>query len=400
MMKERINDLALFSGRPMFAEKVYVGRPNIVNRELFVNNINDMLDRRWLTNNGPYVQELEKKIVEYTGVQHCVAVCNGTIGLLIACQALEMTGEVILPSFTFVATAHVLQWQGIEPIFCDIDPQTLNLDPQQVEQQISPSTTGIIGVHVYGRPADVETLERISSYHGIKLLFDAAHAFGCSCGGRMVGNFGHAEVFSFHATKFFHTFEGGAILTNDKKLADRMRLQRNFGFSGYDNVIDLGINGKMSEASAAMGLAQMAGLSDLVAVNQSHYEQYQSILADTPGLDLLKFNGSEKNNYQYVVLRVDEDKAGVTRDQLVELLHAENVLARRYFSPGCHRMEPYRTRRPDMSRTLPNTEMVSQQVVCLPTGNAIGSEEVKKICSLIQFIVANNVEIQLRLSGQ
>src|SRR4051794_14306014 len=220
-MKTEISHLAALGGSPVFNAPVYVGRPNIGNRERLLERINDMLDRRWLSNNGPYVQEFERKVAEYLGVRHCIAMCNGTVALEIAIRATGLRGEVIVPSFTFIATAHALQWQEITPVFCDIDPRTHLIDPAQLQRLITPRTTGIIGVHTWGQPCDIEALTQIAERRGLTLLFDASHAFGCSYNGKMVGGFGAAEVFSFHATKFFNTFEGGAIVTNNDDLATK-----------------------------------------------------------------------------------------------------------------------------------------------------------------------------------
>ncbi len=320
-----------------------MGRPNLGNRDRLFERISDMLDRNWLTNDGPYVREFEQRIAQFTGVRHCVAMCNGTISLEIAIRALGLTGEVIVPSFTFVATAHSLQWQEITPVFCDIDPKTHNIDPVQVESLITPRTTGIIGVHTWGRPCDIEPLEAIARRRNLQLLFDAAHAFGCSHRGKAIGGFGHCEIFSFHATKFFNTFEGGAVVTNDDALAAKLRLMRNFGFSGNDNVIYIGTNGKMTEVCAAMGLTSLESVSEFMSVNRRNHLAYSRGLAGIPGLSLLSYDESEIANWQYIVLEVEEGEQLLTRDELVEVLTAENVLARRYFFPGCHRMEPYRS---------------------------------------------------------
>ena len=250
---ESKHDLAINGAVPAFDQPLHVGRPNIGSREAFMQYAEEIFDRRWLSNNGPVVQEFERRVAEYHGVKHCISMCNGTVALEIAIRALGMEGEVIVPSYTFVATAHALSWQGITPVFADIDPVTHNLDPEAVRRMITPRTTGIIGVHLWGQAAPVEALQQIADEHGLKLMFDAAHAFGCSRNGRMIGNFGACEVLSFHATKFFNTFEGGAILTNDDDLAEKMRLMRNFGFSGLDNVVHMGTNGKMIEVAAAMG---------------------------------------------------------------------------------------------------------------------------------------------------
>jgi dTDP-4-amino-4,6-dideoxygalactose transaminase len=396
-MKSTIDDLAIFGGAPVFPEKLHVGRPNLGDRQRLLDRINDILDRHWLTNRGVYVQELEHKIAEMVGVRHCIAMCNGTVALEIAIRAAGLVGEVIVPSFTFIATAHALQWQGITPVFCDIDPQTHNLDPCQIEQMITPRTTGIIGVHVWGRPCDVEALTHIARRHDLKLLFDAAHAFSCSYKGQMVGRFGDAEVFSFHATKFFNTFEGGAVVTNDDDLATKMRLMKNFGFRGYDNVIYIGTNGKMSEVSAAMGLTSLESLDEFVAVNYRNYKQYQSELAGVPGLHFVSYDESERCNYQYIVLEIDEKVIQVNRDQLVEILHAENILARRYFYPGCHQMEPYRSYFPHTGLLLPNTERLVTQVMSLPTGTAVGEDEISRICQVLRLIVENGIEVWQRM---
>jgi dTDP-4-amino-4,6-dideoxygalactose transaminase len=276
--KNSINDLALLGGKPAFKEKLHVGRPNIGNRENLFNRINDILDRRWLTNNGPCVQEFENKLADMLEVRHCIAMCNATIALEITTRALGLTGEVIVPSFTFIATTHSLQWQEITPVFCDIDPKTHNIDPTCIEKMITPRTTGIIGVHLWGRPCDTEVLVEIAHKHNLKLMFDAAHAFDCSHNGRMIGGFSNAEVFSFHATKFFNTFEGGVVATNDDELADQIRLAKNFGFAGYDNVIYIGTNGKMNEMSAAMGLTGLESLDEFIAINHRNYQQYRKEL--------------------------------------------------------------------------------------------------------------------------
>jgi dTDP-4-amino-4,6-dideoxygalactose transaminase len=355
--------------------------------------IDDILDREWLTNNGPYVQELEQKIAEYLGVKHCVAMCNGTVALEIASRALGFKGEVIAPSFTFIATAHALQWQEITPVFCDVAPGSYHLDPTQIEKMITPNTSGIVGVHVWGQACDVEAIGEIAQRHNLRVLYDAAHAFGCSHRGQMIGGFGDAEVFSFHATKFFNTFEGGAITTNNDHLAQQVRFMRNFGFAGYDDVQYLGTNGKMSEVSAAMGLTLFEDLDDIVETNHRHYRQYQELLADFPGVQLFAYDESERCNYQYIVLEIDEETTGISRDTLVKVLHVENVLARRYFYPGCHQMEPYCSYFPHAGLLLPNTNRLTQRVMALPTGMAVSDENIDQICGLIRFIIKYGTEI-------
>lgn len=397
MFKRAVTDLAIFGGAPTFDEQLHVGRPNVGDRARLFERMNDMLDRRWLTNNGRYVQELEARLAEMLGVKHCIAMCNATIGLEIAVRALGLKGEVIVPSFTFVATAHALQWQEITPIFCDVDPKTHNVDPASVEQMITPRTSGIIGVHLWGRACPVEDLAQLARRHDLRLIYDAAHAFACSHGGRMIGGFGDAEVFSFHATKFFNTFEGGAVTTNDGELAAKMRLMKNFGFAGYDRVTYIGTNGKMSEVAAAMGLTSLESIDEFIAVNRANYLRYRDGLKDIPGVRAITYDEADRNNYQYVVLEIDETRAGVSRDELMQILHAENVVARRYFYPGCHRMEPYRSYYPHTGLVLPVTEQLVGQTLLLPNGTAVGESEIDEICAVIRLAITHGAEAAERL---
>jgi len=381
-----IQDLAINGAQPAFAHTLHVGRPNIGSRVLFQKHVDEIFDNRWLSNNGPKVQALEARIAELHRVKHCVAMCNGTIALEIAIRALNLTGEVIVPSYTFIATAHALHWQQVTPVFADIDPLTHNLNPDAVRRMITPRTTGIIGVHLWGRSAPIDELQAIADDHGLKLMFDAAHAFACSYKGTMIGNFGACEVLSFHATKFFNTFEGGAVLTNDDELANAMRLMRNFGFAGLDNVIHPGTNGKMIEVAAAMGLANLESIDDVIEANRRNLRAYREALSDLPGINLLNFDGGEKNNYQYVVMEVDES-CPVNRDRMIEVLHAENIRARKYFWPGCHNMLPYRDLYPNAGLMLPNTIKVADRVVVLPTGTTIDSTMISDIAAVIRVLV-------------
>lgn len=385
MNKECLTDLAAFGGKPAFAEPLHVGRPNVGNREQFLARVEGILDRRWFTNNGPLSLEFEAKLAEYLEVRNCVIVCNATVALQMAIRALRWHGEVIVPSFTFVATAHALAWQEVTPVFCDSDPFTHNVDPDEIEKLITPRTTGILGVHVWGRPCDVDAIDRIAKKHKLTVLYDAAHAFACERGGRKIGSFGEAEVFSFHATKFFNTFEGGAITTNDDSLAARLRLIRNFGFVGADDVQELGINGKMTEISAAMGLTLLESIDSLLATNHENYEYYRQGLSGIPGLSLMGFDPSDYNSRQYIVVSVDPVAYGVDRDRLVEILHHENVRARRYFYPACHRMEPYRSRDPLPRRPLSGTDQLAASIMTLPTGTAVGRSEIEIICRILRL---------------
>jgi len=393
-----VSNLAIFGCVPTFSEQLHVGRPNLGSRESMLRRVNEIFDRRWFTNNGPLVQDFEKRIAEFLSVKHCIAVCNATVGLEIAIRAAGLAGEVIVPSFTFVATAHALQWQEITPVFGELDPLTHNLDPALVERHITPKTTGIIGTHVWGRPCAIDALAEIASRRKLILMFDAAHAFGCSHRGKMVGGFGLAEVFSFHATKFLNSFEGGAITTNDDALAQKIRLMTNFGFAGYDNVIYIGTNGKMTEVCAAMGLTSLEGMEELVAVNRRNYDTYRAGLAGVPGVTLMPYDGAERCNYQYIVVEVDEAATGLTRDELVKVLHAENVLARKYFWPGCHRMEPYRSLYPYAGMFLPETERVAARVLVLPTGTAISEVEIQLVCAILRTAIEQSASVRAVLA--
>lgn len=397
MVKNDVVDLAFFGGSPIFNDVLHVGRPNIGSRESLFRRINDMLDRRWLTNNGPYVQELENAIEKYLDVKHCVLTSNATVALGIGARALELDGEVILPSFTFVATAHALQWQGITPVFCDVDPVTHTIDTDKIEALITEKTTGILGVHVWGRACDVETLNNIASKRQLKLMFDAAHAFGSSYKNQMIGSLGNLEVFSFHATKFFNTFEGGAITTNDTRLAEKARSLRNFGFEGRDNVVSLGTNGKMSEVSAAMGLTSLESIDDFIEVNKRNYLTYQKFLSDISGVKMVEYDDREQNNFQYIVVEIDEMETGIDRDLLVEILNAENIQARRYFFPGCHQMEPYRTLYPQSGNFLKETESLVSKVFQLPTGTAVTEQDIVIICNLVEFVLDKRKEISIEM---
>jgi dTDP-4-amino-4,6-dideoxygalactose transaminase len=399
-MKDRLSDFAIAGAPPAFAEKLHVGRPNIGNRARLMERINTILDDRWLTNVGPFEQELERRVTELTGAAHCVAMCNATAALEITIRALELTGEVIVPSFTFIATANVLQWQQITPVFCDIDPRTYNLDPRRVEQMITPRTSGILPVHVFGRACDVDSLAEIASRRGLKLLFDSAHAFGCSYQSRMIGTFGDAEVFSFHATKAINSFEGGAVATNDGVLAGKIRLMRNFGFAGNDETTSLGTNAKMTEVCAAMGLTSLEAMGEIVAVNRRNWEAYHTELGTLAGISLLAYDSSESNNYHYVVIEVDPHRAPLDRDELLAVLQAENVLARRYFWPGCHRMEPYRSSHLDAHSLLPQTERVAARVLSLPTGQTITPQIIHAVCDIIRAAYENADQIRTLLGAR
>jgi dTDP-4-amino-4,6-dideoxygalactose transaminase len=398
-MESEVNLIAILGGAPSFLIPLHVGGPNIGDRDVLLGRIHGILDRRWLTNGGPLVEEFEASIAQFVGVKHCVSMCNATVALEIAIRALQLSGEVIVPSYTFIATAHALQWQEITPIFADINRHTSNIDPASIEPLITSRTSGILGVHLWGRACETEAIDAIASAHGLQVMYDASHAFGCSHQGKMIGGFGLCEVFSFHATKLMNSFEGGAVVTNDNDLAEKMRLMRNFGFSGYDNVSYLGVNGKMTEVCAAMGLTSLDAIDEIIAINHRNYLAYRMGLQDLPGVTVITYGERERNNYQYIVVEVDTQHSPLNRDEIVAVLHAENVLARRYFWPGCRRMEPYRSLQPKAYLDLFETERVASKNLLLPTGQAITTEHVEVICNIIQsaFMQANHVRHTLSM---
>jgi dTDP-4-amino-4,6-dideoxygalactose transaminase len=390
--------LAVFGNKPAFAEPLHVGRPNLPDKQAILDRIAGALDRHWLTNGGPLVAEFEHRVAQQLGVRHCVAVANGTIALELAIRALGLTGEVILPSYTFIATAHALSWQQVSPVFGDVDRVTHTIDAYEIDRLITPRTTAILGVHLWGRGCNVEELSALAAERGLTLFFDAAHAFGCTYRGQPIGRFGACEVFSFHATKFVHCGEGGAVTTNNDELADRLRLLRNFGFVGYDCVTAIGTNGKMSELSAAVGLTSLDCMAAIVTANQAIHATYRRELAGLRGVRLLAYEPNEASNYQYVVLEVDERSAGLSRDELAAVLAAENVLARRYFFPGCHRMEAYRGAEIGRELELPVTEYLAERVLVLPTGLQVDESSIVRIAGILRTAVENALVVRGRLS--
>jgi dTDP-4-amino-4,6-dideoxygalactose transaminase len=386
--------LAIFGHPPAFDAPLHVGRPNLPDKQAILDRIAGALDAGWLTNGGPLVNEFERRLAADAGVKHCIATSNGTTALELAIRALDLVGEVIVPAYTFIATAHALAWHGLRPVFCDVDPATHTLDPEHVARAIGPQTAAILGVHLWGRACDVTSLTSIAREHKIPLLFDAAHGFGCTYQGRRVGGFGACETFSFHATKFVHCGEGGAVATNDDRLAERIRLRRNFGFSGYDRVSSIGTNAKMSELAAAVGLTSLDNMGTIVAVNRQNHDAYRRRLRSLPGLELLSHDAHENGNYQYVVVEVDPRDTGLSRDDLVQVLVAENVLARRYFYPGCHRMEPYCSEPIPASGSLPVTERLAECVLALPTGLQLGEQAISRIVEILANAIENAAAVR------
>lgn len=387
---------AVCGGAPRFAQPLHVGTPSIPERAALHARLDEMLDAKRLTNDGPFVKELESRLSRLNGGVEVVAVCNATIGMQLLMRALGVSGEVILPSFTFIATAHACLWEGLEPAFVDVDPVTHVIDPDQVAARLTPRTGAIIGVHLWGRMCPVPELDRLARGHGVPLVFDAAHALGCTHRGMPMGRLGTASVVSLHATKFIQSLEGGAILTPDRTLAERLRLMRNFGFTGYDRVAALGTNAKLDEFSAAMGIGSLEGIDDLVARNHALRAAYRGTLAVLRGLTLYEYDETESNNYQYLIVSVDPVASPFTRDEIVEILHAENVIARRYFSPGCHRSQPYETM-PRACGPLTVTERLADTLFALPTGAGVTPDDISVIGDVLRAAWRHDGEVHRAL---
>jgi dTDP-4-amino-4,6-dideoxyglucose len=381
-VKRSVSDLALFGGPAAFLHTLYVGKPTVGDRERFFARLEWALDNSWLTNGGPLARELEDRVADLAGVNHCVTTCNATVALQILLRVSGVTGQVIMPSLTFAATPHAVSWLGLEPVFCDVDPDTGCLDPEQVAAVMTPQTGAIIAVHLWGRAAPVDALSKIAAEHDVPLFFDAAHALGATAGGRPIGGFGTAEVFSFHATKTVMSFEGGAIVTDDGAFAAKVRAMHNFGIDRNKVVSDIGTNGKMSEAAAAMGLTSLDAFPETKERNRANYALYREELAGVPGIGLLPFDQNEENNYHYVILRVDESVTGLSRDRLQAILRAEKVFAQAYFSPGCHQLSPYRT---DPPLRLEHTEYLAERVLAVPNGPSVSFEDIRRVCSIIRL---------------
>lgn len=375
--------LAVLGGAPAFSEPLHVGRPSVLRPHRVLELIGGALDRRVLTHGGPLLREFERAVAAVAGVAHCVATCNATIAMQLLVRAMGLRGEVVLPSWTFIATAHALLWEGVTPVFCDVDERTGNLDPRSVAELITPRTSAIAAVHMWGVPAPAQQLTSLAREHGLRLYFDSAHAVAGRCDGRPVGGHGAAEVFSFHATKLVNAFEGGAVVTDDGELAERVRAMRDYGRNGDGTVGMLGLNAKMTEPSAAMGLVSLEDLDRLLAVHRERHERYAAGLAGVPGVRL-RDPASRESNRSYAVVEVDQEYAGLTRDELCAVLHAENVLARNHFHPGCHRSEPYRRApRRHTPRPLTATEALSGRVLVLPTGTSLENQDVDRVCEVI-----------------
>lgn len=367
----------------MLTMPIYVTQPSMPPLEEFEVLLKEIWDNKILTNNGPFHQQFEKALGEYLGVKHISVFSNGTLALITALQALRITGEVITTPFSFVATTHALWWNNIKPVFADIEPNYFNLDPQKVEAAITPQTTAIMPVHVYGNPCQIEKLQQIADTYGLKLIYDAAHAFGVQMNGNSVLNYGDLSILSFHATKVFNTIEGGAIISPDEKTKKRIDYLKNFGFAGETTVIEPGINAKMNELQAAYGLLQLKYVDNYIIERKRVADLYRQHLKGIKGITLLNDIELVKHNYSYFPILVEVQDYGISRDELYEKLKKNNINGRRYFYPLISQFPSYKGLISSKAENLPVAEEVAKKVICLPIYPLLSDNEISKITNVI-----------------
>lgn len=362
---------------------IFVTEPSLPSLEEFWPYLEKIWESKWLTNMGQFHEEFEAALVEYLGVKYTSLFCNGMIALQIGMQALRLTGEVITTPFTFVATTHAIYWNGGTPVFCDIEPDTYNINPEKIESLITPRTSAIMPVHVYGNPCKVEKLQQIADTYGLKLFYDAAHAFGVDLNGSSVLNFGDLSMLSFHATKVFNTFEGGALITNDEKLKKRIDFLKNFGFADELTVIAPGSNGKLDEFRSAFGLLQLKYIDQKIAKSQKITETYRERLRDVQGIRVMEDLPGVRHNYSYFVILVNEAEYGMSRDALYEELKKNGIYARRYFYPLVSQFPSYRHLPSAEPGRLPVAEDIARHILCLPMYADLQEEDLEQICAII-----------------
>jgi len=366
----------------MSSYKTYVTKPYLPPLDEFMPYLEKIWGSGQLTNCGPFHQEFELALAKYLGVPYVSLFTNATIALVTALQSLRITGEVITTPYSFVATAHSLLWNGIKPVFVDIDPVTLNLDPAKIEAAITPQTTAILPVHCYGHPCDVEAIQKISDMYNLRVIYDAAHAFGVECHCGSVLKHGDLSILSFHATKVFNTFEGGAIICRDLKTKERIDYLKNFGYANETSVVATGINGKMSEFNAALGLLQLKHIDSAIDERRIIDNQYRSSLAYLPGISCVSGRNEQKSNFSYFPILV-EDSFPLSRDDLYHLLQKHGIYARRYFYPLISEFPMYRGMPSSSPNLLPHAHFASSRIICLPIYPDLSAEQVNEILLVI-----------------
>ncbi len=367
-----------------FEKPIYITRPILPDLNEVTKKLQEIWGSQWLTNNGPQHQLLEEKLKEVLKVPNLSLFNNGTIALIVACQSLRLSGDVITTPFTFPATPHVLTWNNIRPVFCDIDPVTMNIDANKIEAMITPQTTGILAVHVFGTSCEVDKIQEIADKYDLKVIYDAAHAFKTEIDGVGIGNFGDITMFSFHATKLFHTAEGGALVFKNSNLKDRIDLLKNFGIKNEEEVVMPGINGKMNEIQAALGLVVLGYIEKEHKKRKKLLDTYHACLNDVEGISFLEDHTNVKNSYQYFVIRIDEKLFGKSRDFVYQEFKKYNVFARKYFYPLCSDYTCYHHLPSASQSNLPVANKVVKEVLSMPFYGGLSEDDVKKICDILK----------------
>lgn len=364
---------------------ILVTKPAMPPIEEFETYLKQIWDNSWLTNNGPIHQELEKALAEYLGVKYISLFSNGTLALITALQALHIKGEVLTTPFSFVATSHSLWWNGIKPVFVDIDPLTYNIDPEKIEEAITHDTTAIMPVHVYGNPCDTKRIKEIADRHNLKVIYDAAHAFGVSKEGDSILNQGDLSTLSFHATKVYSTIEGGAIICHDQQMKHHIDNLKNFGFRGETVVEEPGINAKLNEVQAAYGLLQLKYVDEYIEKRKLIAQTYREELSEIePAVKLLYDFPGVRHTYPYFPVLINEELFGQTRDNLYDYLKSKDIYGRRYFYPLISEFEPYRNLPSASPENLPVATRIAAQILCLPIYPDLELSDVRRISDLIK----------------
>ncbi len=365
----------------------YVTSSFIGDKKKIVENIYNCLESGMLTNEGVQLKQLEKEIKEYLDVENISLFCNGTIALMIALKGLGLTGEVITTPFTFPATVHALEWLGLTPVFCDINVDTMCIDAEKIEALITDKTSAILGVHVYGIPCDVIKIDEIAAKHRLKVVYDAAHSFLTRINNKSIGLYGDVSMFSFHATKLFNTIEGGALIYNDKELTEKFYLLKNFGIKTPEEVILSGINGKMNEIQAIVGLENLRSLETEIQKRKELFEFYNSELSDIDGVKLINYPANTTSSFQYYPIRVEPNITNTSRDEIFEELKIQNILARKYFYPLCSNYPLYSNIQSANKALLPVANKISEEILCLPFFGSLEKHIAKTICNVIKSCV-------------
>ncbi len=393
-VKRSAAEFAIAGGEPKFSNVIPVGQLYFPSWERYESAMRDIFHRRYYTNHGPLLERLEARLEEFFGVRHAIAVTNATIGLIMIAKALFRDGKIVVPGFTFVGTAQAVSFAGLDPVFCDVDASTHHLTPELLEEAFEADVRAILAVNLWGGAVDFPSIARFAESKGVPVFYDSAHGIGSRVGDRRLGGFGLAEVFSFHATKVLGSTEGGCICTNDDDLAALLRNMR-CGY-GMGRIVEVPVttNGRMSEAQAAIALMSLDDLDEHIARNQSLAARYAAGLADIPGMEICEPSGVDFSNRQYLVCAVDANLFGLSRDQLARLLKAENIYARKYFSPGVHRSVPYATQYPQYVERLKTTDSLCSKLIQLPIGALVTDEDVDNIVGIIRDASLNAKALQ------